>query len=136
MPYDMEWGSDRVVVRFSGNLTTAEFVEGARVIGADARFDELRFIVNDLRQARVDAVEVEQALEGLVESAAGGLVCNPGIRVAVISLQPRIAQLAQEFLCVMDSAGPVVAVFEEEAQALDWLHHPPGAGRLARRVDE
>lgn len=127
MPYEMQWGVDRVTVTFTGVVTTDEFVEGARAIGADPRFDELRFIVNDFSDATLCKLDRAKALEGLLESAVGGAVSNPAIRVAVVSPHREIFALAHEFRAVLNGKGPLVAVFEQAPQAREWMQAHTGS---------
>lgn len=135
MPYAIEWGIDRVTVKFTGLVSTFDFLEGARIIGADPRFDELRFIVNDFRAAQLGDFNREEVLEGLIESAVGGAVSNPAIRVAVVAPHPEIVELAQAFRALLDGEGPMVAVFGDERQALEWMSVDPGQRRVRPRVE-
>lgn len=62
MPYTIIWEPGGVLKRFHGFLTGPELVAAAQAVAGDRRFDELRYIINDLSEvdgSSIDASAIE-----------------------------------------------------------------------------
>jgi len=81
MPYAITWEPDGVYRRYVGRVTIDEPRRSFDEIGADPRFDDLRYTITDY--LCVDDYEITS--EGAWEIAAlqiGSLLTNPGIMMA------------------------------------------------------
>lgn len=124
MPYKSTWEGHVVHKRFTGVVSSAEFVLSAQEIAANPQFDSLHAIVNDFTEAtgcQVDAA----ALESVAVIRFGSLATNARLRVLVVGTAPWVAGLVDEV-----KSNPLVGShetrrFDTLAEARAWLERNP-----------
>src|ERR1700759_4304914 len=87
MPYSNVWESRGVCTRFSGVVSTDEYVRSAEEICADPRFDDLRFVIKDLLS--IDGHSIDRdAVEPVAAIRYGARYSNPNIYLIVLTTDP------------------------------------------------
>lgn len=87
MPFEHHWEMAGVLIVYRGDLVLEEVLASHSRVACDPRFDDLRFVVVDLRFVE----RVLLAANDLVEINAfltGPRLTNPGICIAVITENP------------------------------------------------
>lgn len=89
---------------------------------ADARFDSLRYVINDF--LGIDGVLIEQFPPELIDEIAAtdmaAFTTNPNIRIAVVAVDPDVLALAQSYIDSELRAYPT-RLFHTLADARAWL---------------
>ena len=84
MPFEHHWDTSGVFIVYRGDLVLEEVLASHSRVACDPRFDDLRFVVVDLRFVE----RVLLAVNDLVEINAfltGPKLCNPGIYIVVVT---------------------------------------------------
>lgn len=122
MPYTLHWEPNGVTKRYFGQLTIFDLVSATEEAERDARFDTLRFAINDfLAVEKLDVTEAGVKRLSAVDAAAA--LSNPRIKIAVVTRDERIKALTKLY------AGPASAPFPTECfEAIDearaWAMEP------------
>jgi hypothetical protein len=124
MAYEVIWeqGGAGVCRRYWGRLSGAELTRSVIEVEHDARFDNLRYILNDFLAAEgidYSLAEIEElsAIDGAAEQS------NPRIKVAVVATHPEILALAEQYRAVGLNSYPV-QLFADVAAARAWFSQP------------
>lgn len=120
LPYEITWEPWAVVVRFWGFVSPDEFLEGARRINADWRFDDLRFIVNDMLAVEGHAIDTPGVKEDLLAMSLGALTSNPRASVVVVSEDGRVHAFAHA-IRQPGGAGPDPYLCPDMMHARQWM---------------
>ena len=113
MPYTSLWEGRVVHKRFTGVVSSAEFVLSAQEIAAHPQFDGLRAIFNDFSDASACEVDAN-TLESLAVIRFGSMPTNAHLRVLVIGTAPWVAGLVNAV-----ETNPLVG--SHETLRFDWL---------------
>ena len=129
MPYSNVWESRGVCTRFSGIVSTGEYVRSAEEICADPRFDDLRFVIKDL--LAIDGHSIDRsAVEPVAAIRYGARYTNPNIYVILLTADPRLAPLAQPDSKSFLRGLYETCAFADEDAARRWLAAQPPLTRL------
>ena len=129
MPYSNVWESRGVCTRFSGIVSTGEYVLSAEEICADPRFDDLRFVIKDL--LAIDGHSIDRsAVEPVAAIRYGARYTNPNIYVILLTADPRLAPLAQPDSKSFLRGLYETCAFADEDAARRWLAAQPPLTRL------
>lgn len=117
MPISLQWEPHGVVRVITGDVETGELLNSVADLQNDPRFDELRFVVEDLSE--VGAVQLDDAgMDMLIASAIGAAFSNPHIRIAVVATSPQVHSLARQFAA---HSPYITHTFPTLADARDWI---------------
>ena len=117
MPVALQWEPHGVVRTLSGTVEIEEYMDSVASLQNDARFDELRFIVEDFSDCTMQHVS-EADMEMVLANAIGAAYSNPYIRIAAVAVEPQARHLIQLFA----KASPFITrVFAQMAQAREWV---------------
>lgn len=122
MPYALVWEPNGVTKRYFGRLTIFDLVSATEEAERDARFDTLRFAINDF--LAIESLDVTEAgVKRLSAVDAAAALTNPRIKIAVVTRDERIKALTKLY------AGPASAPFPTECfetvdDARAWVTAP------------
>jgi len=131
MPYELLWEGAVVVKRFYGLVTNSEFMEPVIKIEADPRFDDLRFVINDLlyvEQISFDSRDVDE-LSAIDKAASRS---NPKLRIAVVTTAPELIALARRYADSPMNVYPT-RIFSTLAAARAWIDEAGGPRQTTAR---
>jgi hypothetical protein len=94
MAYENTWEQNGVVKRFTGFLTAAEFIKSAEDVGADPRFDNLRFVINDFLNVVGNDI-CEDTVKYIGAMHAGRAFTNPNIWVAFVATDRELGAITE-----------------------------------------
>lgn len=129
MSYAISWEANGAVKRFFGNVTGDDMIQAVVEIEAGGRFDDMRYVINDL----LDATGFSCSSQDVDEIAAVDMAAartNKDIRIAVVATQPGIIELARQYADSPMNVYPA-RIFATLADARSWLDAASGA-RLRR----
>jgi len=129
MPYSTVWEPRGVCTHFSGFVTAAEYVRSAEEICADARFDDLRFVIKDLLAITDHAIE-PHALDPIAAIRYGARFTNPNIYLILLTVDARLAPLARPEPTSFMHGLYETRAFPDHAAARQWLATQPSLARL------
>ena len=122
MSYEIIWQPHGVVKRFFGHVTERDMVQSVIDTESDARFDSLRFVINDFRGV-TGCSAGQSEVEEIVIIDKGASLTNPDIRIAVVASLPEIVALATQYAeSPMNAYSTRIFASMEEAGA--WLGLP------------
>ena len=84
MSCEFDWTGALVLKTFSGFVSGNDFVGSAETVSADPRFDDLRFIVNDLRHIAGHSIDAATYLR-VAAARVGAARSNPNFRVVFVA---------------------------------------------------
>lgn len=119
MGYSLEWECSGVVKRYHGQVNAAELVEPVVSTQSDARFDQLRYVINDFLGVQGMAC-TQDDIDVIAAHDMGAAVTNPNIRIAMVTCQPDVIALIQRYLQATGEVYPT-RIFPTLAEARAWL---------------
>lgn len=120
MAYTNNWESKGVYKVFSGDVDGQQALHSIVEIEADHRFDEIRYVINDfLNVTEVSATERDIALMAAIDRAAS--MTNPNIRIAVVTTEERVRNLAIKYSELMRGCPYQTRLFETVDAARLWV---------------
>ena len=120
MGYKITW-EDRVVVkRYWGRLTADEFFKSSESIRGERRFDDIRYIINDLTDVESHDFD-EEAIIQAVAMHLGTTAFNPNYRIAFVTGNHELANLAGRINDVLLDEKHEIQNFSAMAEARNWI---------------
>lgn len=123
MGFELQWERYGVVKRYFGDVTADELVQPVLLTHADARFDELRYVINDcldVASVRVDGDATKDVVEEIAIHDKGASATNPRIRVAIVATEPSLVALAKAYIASPLNTFPT-RIFATMRDARAWL---------------
>ncbi len=124
MPYSLVWEPDGVLVQFSGSLTAPELIHSTRQVQADSRFDESRYVINDL-SAITEHHLSDEVLRELSAINYGAYASQPNCRIIYVTTDEVLAGQLLAILMAPEMASYEVATWPTVTDARDWLDSQP-----------
>ncbi len=122
MPYRLDWEPRGVYKKLWGFVTAAEYLQSMRDIHGDARFDGLRYAINDF--LAVEGFDVgDRTIVDMAAASLGAKHSNSRIHVALVTHDERIRALAGLFAS-RDLRSFPTRVFATVGEARRWLESP------------
>ncbi len=121
MTCEMTWERRGVYKRFAGFVSYEEYARSQERVLGDPRTDDLRYIINDLREMEGYSVTREQ-LEYLAAFNRASSYSNPEVRIAYVTTDLKIILLLKAAALV--STYPLKAFSTPEA-AREWAAEGP-----------
>ncbi len=119
MSYEIIWEPHGVVKRFFGHVTSRELVQSVVEIEQDARFDVLRFCINDFLGI-TGISSSSRDVEEISVIDKGASLSNPRIKIAVVATSPEVIALTNEYAnSSMNSY--TTKLFSSLGEAESWL---------------
>lgn len=126
MTFVIHWETHGVYRKYRGSVDADELLESIQRVEGDARFDALRYVINDCLEVKgIDIPDAKMRLIAAIDSAAA--LSNPNIRVAVVATDRQIHALTQIY-AAMQHPYPT-AVFPDLAAARAWVLAAPKLDR-------
>jgi len=130
MPFTNIWEPGGVCTRFTGFVTAAEYVRSAEEICADARFDDLRFVIKDLLAIDDHAIRPE-GCDPIAAIRYGARFTNPNIYLVLLTTDERLVRFAHP-----DTGSFLHGLYDTHAFASNdaarrWLAVQPPLARAA-----
>ena len=120
--YELRWEANGVVKRYFGHVVHGELLAPVLTTESDERFDTLRFVINDFLD--VQGISFEQAeIEDIAALDTGAAATNARIKVAIVTADPQVIDLAQRYMEAAAGAYPT-AVFATMEEARAWVAIP------------
>lgn len=124
MAYEFVWEPEGVIRQFSGTVSAREFIRAVERVQGDARYDDMRYVINDFLAVAEPTFD-EDAFTELAVLHYGAHASNPNCRVVFLTTDNALASLVRKVL----QNGPVVSyqteVFPTLVEARDWLDSLP-----------
>jgi hypothetical protein len=124
MGYNIVWEPDGIHKHYSGFVTGREFLESYRKIHSDPRFDEVRYVINDLTKITGHELTAD-ALTDLAVANFGAHLSNPNCRVVFVTSDGNLAKTITKNLMSPDLKSYQVEVKSTVSEARDWLDSQP-----------
>ena len=129
MPFANVWEPRGVCTRFSGFVSAGDYVRSAEEICADPRFDDLQFVIKDL--LAIDGHSIDRGVVDPIGAIRyGARYSNPNIYLVLLTIDPRLAPLAQPESTSFLRGLYETCAFADEAAARRWLTAQPRLTRL------
>ncbi|PKO42264.1 MAG: hypothetical protein CVU31_14595 [Betaproteobacteria bacterium HGW-Betaproteobacteria-4] len=124
MAYELVWEPDGVIKQFSGTVSAREFVEAVENIQGDFRFDDARYVINDL--SLVTSHEItEDVLTEVAVLQYGAFASNPNCRVVFVTTDEQLAARVRNTPAVAGLVSYQTEVCPTVSAARDWLDSQP-----------
>lgn len=124
MAYQITWEPEGVLTNYSGFLSAREMAESATKLQADPRFDEMRYVINDL--SRVSGHDLtEDSILQIAVLNYGAHASNPNCRIAYATADERLTKIIRATLMMPSMKSYEVEVKPTASEARDWLSSKP-----------
>lgn len=123
MPYRITWEEHGIHVRYTGIVTTEEVLAYATEVQGDARFDDIRYSLNDF-SACEGVVSSQPALELLAAGDNGAAASNPRVKIAVVTDRQDVIDTVRAYLEIGLSRYPL-RIFPTLTEARAWVAVAP-----------
>jgi len=120
MPCEIAWGQHGVYRRLHGTVTYHEIMTSIEQVGADSRFDELRYSINDFSTMSGSEV-TDTDLEAIAAVLYGQAQTNSRILIAIVTSEATARMLAER-LGRLTIATYAMQVFPTVANARAWIN--------------
>ena len=124
MAYELVWEPDGVIKQFSGTVSAREFVEAVENIQGDFRFDDARYVINDLSLVTKHEI-TEDVLTEVAVLQYGAFASNPNCRVVFVTTDEQLAERVRKVPAVADLVSYQTEVCPTVSAARDWLDSQP-----------
>ena len=119
MGYEIIWEKRGVVKRFLGEVTSQDMLQSVVETEGDARFDDLRFVINDFLDISgvSSSHHVVEEISAIDSIAA---ITNPRIKVAVVATFPAVIEMAESYINSPLNHYPT-KIFQTLTDARQWI---------------
>ncbi|MDR2839249.1 MAG: hypothetical protein LBV49_11895 [Azonexus sp.] len=124
MSYEITWEPEGVLATFAAPVTVRDLIGSVRKMHADSRFDEGRYVINQLPDDTGPAL-TEDALIELAALNYGAYTSHPNCRIAFVTADVALGQLIEQVLTRPGLASYQVKVLNSLTAARDWLDSQP-----------
>lgn len=124
MAYELVWEPDGVIKQFSGTVSAREFVEAVENIQGDFRFDDARYVINDLSSVTSHEI-TEDVLTEVAVLQYGAFASNPNCRVVFVTTDEQLAARVRNTPAVAGLVSYQTEVCPTVSAARDWLDSQP-----------
>lgn len=131
MAWSNIWEPRGVCTQFSGFVTAEEYIASAEDICADARFDELRFVIKDLLGIAGHSIDPE-AHDPIAAIRYAARLTNPDIRLILLTTDPRLVPFAYPARDSFMRGLYDTRAFADMSAARRWLAAQRGLAPAAR----
>lgn len=119
MPYKTVWEEKGVCWQYSGNVTGEELFQTALEFYEDERFDEVKYLLVDLRKVKQYDGSVGQ-LEKIAVMDMGAAYTNPRVKVAIVAVEDQIRRLAELYASISRTSSWETIIFDNLSDARLW----------------
>ena len=122
MSYEIHWEPRGAIKRFWGDVSSNDVIRSVVETEADARFDSLRFVINDFREVALitfSAVDVGE----IAVMDLGASRTNPAIRIAIVAVAPDLIELGHQYANSPLNVYPT-KIFATMDEARAWVSEP------------
>ena len=127
MPYRIRWEGHGVYRCFFGVITLAEFREANKEMRSDVRYEGIRYIISDYREAQPAPDITERDLRAYAEHERLHFYDSPDTVQAIVATAPKTVTYARYY----ESLGVspyCIADFATVAEARRWIASNPRLG--------
>lgn len=122
MPYTLVWEPRGVIKHFFGHVTSNELLRAGTDTEGDARFDNLRFVINNFLDCTGFSISSDVVDEiAAIDEAASTI--NKSIRIAVVAKEPAVIDAATQYANSPMNVYPT-RIFSTMEEARTWLGLP------------
>lgn len=122
---DVRWADGTLHVRAYGAIAKAALVDAVRSLTADTRYDSVRFVVADFLDAELSEFSFLGVLEDVLVVLLGASRMNRRVRIAVVSRDPYIVELAHALVGFASDCLPSIDTFEDRRSVSAWIDRQP-----------
>jgi len=117
--YENNWERNGVIKIFSGSIDGQQVLDSVISVEEDIRFDSIRYVINDfLKVGDIDISDSDVARIAAIDRAAA--ITNPNIRIAVVTKDDRMRELARRYGELMKNSPYQTLLFESIDAARAW----------------
>lgn len=122
MSYEVHWEPRGAIKRFWGDVSSNDLIRSVIETEADARFDSLRFVINDFREVSRITFSAEDVGEIAVMDL-GASRTNPAIRIAIVAHTAEVVELGHQYANSPLNVYPT-QIFATMDEARAWVNGP------------
>lgn len=124
MAYDIKWEPEGIHKHCTGFVTGREMIESATKIQCDPRFDNMRYVINDLTGITGHDLSID-AFTDLATSNYGAHASNPNCRIVYVTTDANLVKIIRDTLMSPALSSYQVEVKPTLSEARDWLDRQP-----------
>jgi hypothetical protein len=119
MKYENQWETKGLLRTFSGKMTGEYILKMNLSLHGDPRFDDLRYIINDLSNiSEFDISDMDIETIAAIDNA--GALSNSNIKIAVVTTNQALTIWVKRYLTAMEDSTFQCQLFEDVSAARQW----------------
>ncbi len=121
MKYENQWEPKGLLRTFSGKVTGEHILKMNLSLHGDPRFDDLRYIINDLSSiSELDISDMDIETIAAIDNA--GALSNSNIKIAIVTTNHELVTWVKRYLVAMKDSVFQCQLFEDIETARKWLN--------------
>lgn len=122
MAFELMWENKGIYRKFTGIVTAKEFLGAQDQVYNDPRFDSIKYVINDLKEAQLDTTFNEDMASLALAKSYGGSLSNSKIKFAFVIQDPKLIEIFQFIKKQKLAAKLQIQIFELVEDARDWVN--------------
>ena len=124
MPYTHQWEKKGVYRKYTGNITGEEIISAMNVVESDARFVEIRYVINDFLETKI--IDIDSATINMMAALdKAAALTNPYIKIAILTSDNSMHQLADQYRNKFSAPPYPTCIFTDLGDARRWIERDP-----------
>ena len=119
MSYINTWEKDGVYRKYSHRVTGQEVIQALQDVHGDAKFDYIRYVINDLLDVTEHHV-TDKEIRTIAAFDNAAALSNPNIKVAVVATMSTIQDLASMYSELISTSPYACEIFTTIGEARAW----------------
>lgn len=119
MAYENCWYYHGLYRKFTGVLTGEDIAHSNLALHGDARFDDLRFIINDFLDVE-SAQFSEHDIDLIAHTDRIAQLDSRNVKIAIIANTPDLIEMAAKYMQEMEAAQFACKLFDDPTKARHW----------------
>jgi hypothetical protein len=121
MTIEVTWEPHGVYRKFTGRLTADAMQTSSNAIFLDARFPDIRYLINDYTEAELDESIDQLTVQVAARIASAAAGNNPNLRFAIVSIGEKAKQLVEFVQSLAFAAQVPYRAFPTITEARAWV---------------
>ena len=120
MPYENYWDEKGLHRKFTGNICGKEILDSNLSIQGDARFDEIKYVLNDFSLInKFKLTEHDINIISTIDNVAA--ISKKSLKIAIVTTDTELLKWAKLYLEMMQGSPYIAGVFDSYNDAHNWV---------------
>ncbi|MFW2372445.1 MAG: hypothetical protein ACN4GM_04935 [Gammaproteobacteria bacterium] len=120
MSHQNTWEENGLYRKFSDKISGEEILTSNLAIHGDARFDDIRYVINDFTQVvKFEAAEIDILKIATIDNV--GAISNSYLKIAIVATSESVLDWIHQYCKQMQDSPLECKIFESVNDAYGWV---------------